>query len=435
MKLFTFSALRRKGIAGLFLSFPGVFPPRWRAYFLVFLASAFPLQKGIGGFRSWKGAGSAETGWTEAGWTEFCLVGKTQDRYVQTSSPTLSFRVMSYNVENFFDTSPHPTCDDREFLPEGNRHWTPKRYYHKLQQIAKVIAAAGEWDTPALIGLCEIENDSVLTHLLRRTPLRLQDYRFCSAQTSDRRGIRVALLYQRDKFQYLSHESVAIRFSGKHHKRTRDVLHAWGRLVTGDTLDICVCHFPSRYGGEKESERDRMDAARTLRRVCDSLIQIRRSPSLILMGDFNDTPENRSITEGLAALPYHAKRLPPKQPVLSKESKESETTLDRKSPILYNLFSRPLPHAPRGSHKYQGIWTQLDQMFVNASLLDASSPIHLQPESMRLFAPPFLLTKDKTWYGLRPFRTYYGFKYEGGFSDHLPILADFEVMVPTSAQM
>ena len=84
-----------------------------------------------------------------------------------------TFKVMIYNVENFFDTRDNPTKNDDEFLPSGNRHWTPNRYYHKLQQIAKVISAAGEWNTPALIALCEVENDSVLSHLTRRTPLRL----------------------------------------------------------------------------------------------------------------------------------------------------------------------------------------------------------------------------------------------------------------------
>lgn len=402
MKSFTFSASRGGRWRRLFLFLQGVFCRRWHTCFLFFLAGTFPLQKGIGGLFGEKGVDSAELGGTE-------LKG------------VISFRVMSYNVENFFDTSPHPTCDDREFLPDGNRHWTPKRYYHKLQQIAKVITAAGEWDTPALIGLCEIENDSVLIHLLLRTPLRQQAYRFCSAHTSDRRGIRVALLYQRDKFQYLSHASIPIRFSGKHHKRTRHILHVWGRLLTGDTLDVCVCHFPSRYGGEKESERDRMDAARTLRAVCDSVALIRRSPYLMLMGDFNDTPENRSITEGLAALPYEPSR---------HTSQEAETPTEEGTPTLYNLFDPVSLGSSQGTHKYQGGWSQLDQMFINAPLLRSSSPIHFQPGSNRLFAPPFLFTKDKTWYGVRPFRTYYGFKYEGGFSDHLPILADFEVAAP-----
>ena len=84
------------------------------------------------------------------------------------------FRVMSYNVENLFDTKDDPLTADNDFLPSGNRHWTSGRFYHKLQQLAKVITAAGEWSTPALIGLCEVENDSVLVRLLDFTPLRRQ---------------------------------------------------------------------------------------------------------------------------------------------------------------------------------------------------------------------------------------------------------------------
>lgn len=406
MKLFTFSVLRKGLLAWLILSLPPA------------------LAK----------EGEESQGYANARQSVF-------SPFPLDSARQISFRVMSYNVENFFDASPHPTHDDSEFLPEGNRHWTPNRYYRKLHQIAKVITAAGEWETPALVGLCEIENDSVLTRLLYHTPLRQQDYRFCTARTSDRRGIRVALLYQRDKFRYIAHQSVPIRFSGKHHKHTRHILHAWGSVITGDTLDVCVCHFPSRYGGEKESERDRMDAARTLRALCDSLVQSRQSPYLILMGDFNDTPENRSITEGLGARPFrtpsatrrfHPLRRPSAQnrPVPTLEDIRSTAFHSPVSPdtipsLLYNLFS-PFPSGTfSGSHKYQGEWSQLDQMFVNAPLLSPTSPFRLRPESIRLFAPPFLLTKDKTWRGLRPFRTYYGFKYEGGFSDHLPILADF----------
>ena len=136
-----------------------------------------------------------------------------------------TFKVMTYNVENFFDTRDNPTKNDDEFLPSGNRYWTQSRYYHKLQQIAKVISAAGEWSTPALIALCEVENDSVLSHLTRRTPLRWQDYRYIITQSPDPRGINVALLYQRDQFFYLRHESIPIRFSGNKHKLTRDILH------------------------------------------------------------------------------------------------------------------------------------------------------------------------------------------------------------------
>lgn len=327
----------------------------------------------------------------------------------QPISAQLDFRVMSYNVENLFDTNDNPDKNDNDFLPTGNRHWTRGRYYHKLQQIAKVISAAGEWSTPALVGLCEVENDSVLIHLLNRTPLKMQHYHYCMTHGSDTRGINTALLYQRDKFGYIGHQEHPVIFTRKQHKHTRNILHVWGKVLTSDTLDIFVCHLPSRYGGEKESEADRFDAARTLRNLCDSLMQIRATPQLLIMGDFNDTPENSSITRILSA-----------QPV--------STAPDASS--LYNLFAdRHTLNFP-GTHKYQGEWSQLDQIIVSGNLIDNDSRMYVIPESIRIFTPEFLFTKDKTWHGQRPARTYYGFKYEGGYSDHLPLITDFLLSLP-----
>lgn len=334
-------------------------------------------------------------------------------------SGQVSFRVMSYNVENLFDTYDDPATTDEEFLPSGNRHWTNGRYYHKLQQIAKVISAAGEWDTPALVGLCEVENDSVLIHLLNRTPLRQQHYRYQMTHGRDTRGINTALLYQRDKFQYQGHTEYPIRFSRSQHKNTRNLLHVWGNVISGNILDVFVCHFPSRYGGEKESEADRFDAARTLRELCDSLVQIRPVPQILIMGDFNDTPNNVSIRQKLGASPLQ----------IPLPSVPDSTTIRSESPgsvfpTLFNLFSEENTN-PHGSHKYQGEWSQLDQIIISSALADTTASMHLIPESPRIFSPAFLLTRDKTWRGVRPFRTYYGFKYEAGYSDHLPILADF----------
>lgn len=323
-----------------------------------------------------------------------------------------TFRVMSYNVENLFDTVDNPEKEDNEFLSSGNRYWTPKRYYQKLRQIAQVITAAGEWQSPALVGLCEVENDSVLHHLTQRTPLRRQEYRYLITQGPDPRGINVALLYQRDQFGYLGHESIPIHFSNERHKTSRDILHVWGKIITSDTLDVFVCHFPSRYGGEKESEKDRLDAAHTLRKSCDSLRQIRKMPLFLIMGDFNDTPQDKSLTEVLQAKPY-----------------ESLSSLPS-SPTYYNLFAQKRAGQLPGSHKYQGVWSQLDQIIVNERLVSPTSSMQVVPGSIRLFAPDFLLTRDKTWRGTRPFRTYYGFKYEGGFSDHLPLIVDFYLHLP-----
>lgn len=305
------------------------------------------------------------------------------------------YRVMSYNVENLFDTNLSQSNDDREFQPNGKRRWNKGRYYHKLQQIAKVIAAAGEWDTPALVGLCEVENDTVIRDLISRTTISRQDYRYCITTGEDRRGINTALLYQRDKFKYLHHTEHRIPFSDPGRK-SRHILHVSGRIVTQDTLDVLVCHFPSRYGGEKETEQARAEAATFLRALCDSIQRESETRHLLILGDFNDIPQDRSLSKLLKALP------------LTDDAQSGKAE-------LFNLF-----YQAKGSHKYQDRWSQLDQIIINSRLRQ-----HLVPSSIQVFAPAFLLTKDKSWNGLRPLRTYHGYKYEKGFSDHLPVLADF----------
>lgn len=235
----------------------------------------------------------------------------------------------------------------------------------------------------------------------------------------DTRGINVALLYQRDKFLYRGHAEHPVRFTRKQHKHTRNILHVWGEIITGDRIDVFVCHFPSRYGGEKESEPDRSDAARTLRTLCDSVHSLRPAPHILIMGDFNDTPDDASIREILDAHPFPI-------PCLSDSSSmPTELRTDAYPSLhLYNLFAGNGTDLP-GSHKYQGEWSRLDQIILSSSLADTASRMQVIPGSARIFSPPFLLIKDKTWRGERPFRTYYGFKYEGGYSDHLPLLVDF----------
>jgi predicted extracellular nuclease len=316
--------------------------------------------------------------------------------YAQDSQQ--EFRVMFYNVENLFDTEDDPNTNDDEFLPQGARRWTPYRYYSHLQQTAKVIHAVGEWDTPALVGVCEVENDSVMIHLINRTSLRTQNYRYCISRGNDPRGIEVALLYQRDKFQYIDHRSIRIRFA-QTDRHSRDILHVWGKIITGDTLDVFICHFPSRYSGEKETEQARLDAARHLRQLCDSLHDVRQNPCLLIMGDFNDNPSDRSI-----------------QAIVKSSNPERD---------LVNLFADQKSLNFQGSYKYQGEWSQLDQMMVSQSWA-----VFLKQGSPRNFNAPFLFTNDRTWRGVRPFRVYYGFRYEGGFSDHLPVVADFLLPIP-----
>ena len=311
------------------------------------------------------------------------------------------FRIMFYNVENLFDTNDDPQKRDNDFLPDGSMHWTPYRYYSHLRKTAQVISAIGEWGTPALCGLCEVENDSVLVHLLNRTPLREQHYSYCVTTGSDMRGINNALIYQRDKFRYLGHSSVIIPFTNKNRK-SRDILHVWGEIITGERLDVFVCHFPSRSGGEKETEPDRIEAASFLRKLCDSLYKINPEANIIAMGDFNDTPADKSI---------------------SRITKGSKAKFN-----IINLFGNPKKLNFHGSHKFQGEWSQLDQMFVSQNWNK-----YLKQGSPKIFAEDFLLSTNARG-EQAPLRVYQGPIYKGGFSDHLPIVADFLLPLRNNAQ-
>lgn len=299
-----------------------------------------------------------------------------------------TLRVMSYNVENLFDTEDDPLAEDDEFLPDSFRHWTPKRYSRKLKQIGRAISIAGEWDTPALVGLCEVENDSVMTHLLRRTALRSYPYNYCISGRSDRRGIRVALIYRRDKFAFIGQSSIRVPVRGR---PTRNILHVWGKISSGDTLDIIVCHFPSKSGGGNAGEDGRMRAATVMSKLADSLSVHRAVPLVIAMGDFNDTPESKSLIKAAGS-------------------------------SLCPLFAGSSKLA---SYKYRGQWEQIDQIFIHCGMKNDNAKLRLIPQSPRVLNLPFLMIDESNRRSKRPFRTYSGRKYEGGFSDHLPVIADF----------
>ncbi len=319
-----------------------------------------------------------------------------------------TFRVMSWNVENLFDVRHDSLKNDREFLPESIRRWHYGRYKKKLGDISRVITAVGEWTPPALVALCEVENDSVLRDLTRYSPLREHGYRYVMTDSPDERGIDVALLYQRDRFRLLSHRSIRIE-KYKQHRPTRDILHVSGLLITGDTLDVLVCHLPSRSGGAKTSEPYRLLVAEKIRHTADSLMQTRRRPQLILTGDFNDYPRNRSIEQVLGAV------APPSQPAPRS---------------LYHLLARKAEDREFGTYKYQGEWGLLDHLIVSGNLLDASAPLYTNEGEADIARLPFLLVKDEKHGGDQPFRTYYGMKYQGGYSDHLPIYVDFTLSCP-----
>lgn len=313
----------------------------------------------------------------------------------QVPGDTLRFRVMGYNVENLFDCRHDTLHDDSDFLPSAARHWTDARYRKKLDDVARVIVSCGcGWEPPALVALCEVENEAVLRDLTRRSALRAAGYRYVATDSPDRRGIDVALLYLRSRFRLLSASCIRLNEVPFQTHPTRDILHVSGCLPGGDTLDVFVCHFPSRSGGARASEPRRLLAARRLARATDSLLSVRRRPQLLVMGDFNDCPSDKSLR------------------------------LLRREGRLRHLLD-PLPDTlrPPGSYKYRGRWQLLDHLLVSPLLLDPASPLRVTAAGIH--ALPFLLSEDRKYGGLQPFRTYYGVRYQGGYSDHLPVWAEF----------
>ncbi|MBQ8500765.1 MAG: endonuclease [Bacteroides sp.] len=329
----------------------------------------------------------------------------------QEGRDSLLFRVMTYNVENLFDCRDDSLTHDEEFLPQSIRHWNYRRYRQKLDHVGRVIAAAGEWQLPALVALCEVENDTVLRDLTRYSLLHEAGYRYLMTHSPDERGIDVALLYQRHLFKPLAHCCLSVPRPTPSARPTRDILYVSGLLLNQDTLDVFVTHFPSRSGGAKETEPYRLLAARQVKTAIDSIYKVRRNPQILLMGDLNEYPTGKAIRQILQA------DIPPTLP-------------DSLSPHrLYHLMARKIrTQKPSGSYKYQGIWYLLDHIIVSGNLLRPSSPFHTDESKAGIFSPSFLLTEDARYGGLQPYRTYYGMQYQGGYSDHLPVVAEFTLI-------
>jgi endonuclease/exonuclease/phosphatase family metal-dependent hydrolase len=313
------------------------------------------------------------------------------------------FQIMCYNTDNFFDCVHDSLTNDREFLPTGIRGWNTTRYERKQAAVAKVITAVGGWDAPALVGLCEVESNKCLFDLTHYAGLKNFRYKYIHYDSPDPRGIDVALLYQPGLFKPVHKEAVRIRFPRAPQFRTRDVLFVSGVIPTGDTLHVFVCHFPSRLDGEKESQDKRMFVASVVRAKVDSLFAVNLRSKIVIMGDFNDSPLNSSMSDILKAKPV-------KEPVSERS--------------LYNLMYK-MQLDGKGSAKYKGEWVVLDQIIVSGILLNPSGSFFTLQQNAHIFDAAFLLENDRAYLGKQPFRTYVGLKYHGGFSDHLPAYADF----------
>ncbi|MBR1652094.1 MAG: endonuclease [Alloprevotella sp.] len=326
----------------------------------------------------------------------FSLSGRAQ-------SETESFVLMEYNVENLFDTVHAEGKHDVEFTPQGERKWDTRRYRHKLSMLARAIISASDGVPPTVVGLCEVENDSVLRDLTQRTRLARAYYSYICTSSSDVRGINVALLYDPLRFRPVSVDTFSV-FLGADVRPTRDVLHVAGLLTSGDTLDIVVCHLPSRMGGRRHTEPSRMRVAECLRTLTDSIMTVRTRGGVVLMGDFNDDLAARPLRQTLGARPARGIFLPAK---------------------LYDVCCRRQgKNVPQGTYKFRRRWQHIDHVLLSGTLLMGAHSLRAATDCASTLSPDFLLESDGE-HGVRPRRTFLGPVYHGGTSDHLPTVVRF----------
>ena len=269
---------------------------------------------------------------------------------------------MELNCENLFDTRHDSLKNDYEFLPEGSYHWSPYRYWAKLNHLGQEIVAQGDVVSaavPDFVAMCEVENDSVMFDLTQRSLLRGAGYEYVMTDSPDERGIDVALMYQPYSFRLLhSHSIRIVRLPDA--RPTRDILYASGLIISGDTLHIFVVHAPSRRGGERESRPYRLQVASQLGAAVDSIYAINDHAKIIIAGDFND---------------YHD------SPALRKlyEHRLVNVSADAKG-----------SYGAKATYRWHGEWRSLDQILCSPSLAALK-------ESCRIGDLPFLLEDDEVW--------------------------------------
>lgn len=304
-----------------------------------------------------------------------------------------------YNVENLFDTTDDPLINDDEFLPSGRYSWTSERYREKLNRLSSFIPKIGSefsLEGPVILGLSEVENRLVLEDLVETDSLKRFNYHIVHFDSPDRRGIDVGLLYQPHYFQLIHATSHRLVLSDNPEYLTRDQLVVSGTLE-GDTLYIIVNHWPSRRSGEKKTRPYRIAAGQLSRRIIDSILHISSQAKIILMGDLNDNPTDKSVVKALG----------------STSSVEHATGRTFYNPMA-ELYRKGI-----GSIAWRDTWSLFDQVLVSPAL------VHGELNSYRfytakVFYERFLLQKEGQFKGY-PFRTYGGGIYLGGYSDHLPV--------------
>ena len=307
-----------------------------------------------------------------------------------------SFTAVFYNVENLYDNYDDPLIDDSEYLPQSEKKWDEEKYRKKLNDLARVLSRINREELPEIIGLCEVENETVVDDLAKTAALKKGRYKIVHYNSPDARGIDVALIYRPDEFAVVSHRAIPVTLPGRKRPTTRDILYVAGKMTNGEMLHVFINHWPSRTEGMLQSEPNRIAAANVLKHVTDSLLQKNSDTKILIMGDMNDAPDNKSLRETLAAA--HPD--------------------ERQHPCLVNLMY-PAHRRGEGSYNYRGSWDMLDNIIVSSALFDDKG-FHIEGGEGFVFSEKWMTYTNQQGQDV-PNRTYAGPRYIGGISDHFPV--------------
>ena len=307
---------------------------------------------------------------------------------------------MFYNVENLFDTEDEPGKEDDEFTPGSKLAWDQEKYNKKINDLAHVISLVNPSELPEIVGLAEVENDKVLDDLVLSEQLKQGKYSVIHFDSPDERGIDVAMIYRPDEFTAEDYKAIPVIFPFDSSETTRDILYVMGKAKDGETLHFFVNHWKSRSEGVQETEPRRIYTAITLRKEIDLLMNKEPDAKIVIMGDLNDEPTNKSVHEMLAAN-NKRKNVNPRE--------------------LYNLMYDMHNTGNVGSYFYRGTWNMLDNLIISQPLLNNKSGYHTDFDGGKIFRQEWMLYKDEKYKESVPNRTYGGPEYYGGISDHFPI--------------
>jgi len=315
-----------------------------------------------------------------------------------TNNDSKACTIAFYNIENLFDIENDPLTKDDDFLPTSAKRWTPKRYQNKLLKLGTVISKIGDETAevaPIIVGLAEVENKKVLSDLVGSETLIKEAYSYIHYDSADERGIDVALLYKSDIFKVENSETFSVYLQNESGEQdyTRDILLVEG-ILYNEPVSIIVNHWSSRREGTKETEFKRLAGSNKVNSIIKTLKNKNPNAKILVMGDFNDNPNNNSVT------------------LMEKESE------------LYNPFKTVWSY-DKGSLSYNFRWNLFDQILFSTNFFDANSSA-LDFHSADVFNSK-ILTQSHGKYKGQPFRTYVGKKYKGGYSDHFPVYVNFKV--------